>query len=68
MRKAIHRLNTGTTQKPKGIRPTKLISGTYENTTEVEAVPNNRQFEKIKTGHIHKINQTIFQVQFTKNT
>jgi len=65
MRKAIHRLNTGT-RKNEGDKTYKIESGTYENTTQVEAVPNNRQFEKIKTGYIHKINRPSYKYKEQK--
>lgn len=65
MRKSVNRMNTGT-RKNEGDKTFKIISGTYENTTEVEAVPNNRQFEKIKTGHIHKINRPAFKYKEQK--
>jgi len=58
-------MNTGT-RKNEGDKTFKIISGTYENTTEVQAVPNNRQFEKIKTGHIHKINRPAFKYKEQK--
>ena len=64
-RQSVNRLNTGT-RKNEGDKTFKIISGTYENTTEVQAVPNNRQFEKIKTGHIHKINRPAFKYKEQK--
>ena len=63
MRKSVNRLNTGT-RKNEGEKTFKIISGTYENTEQTEAVPNNRQFEKIKTGHIHKINRPSFKFKY----
>lgn len=65
MRKSVNRMNTGT-RKNEGDKTFKIISGTYENTTEVQAVPNNRQFEKIKTGYIHKINRPAFKYKEQK--
>ena len=65
MRKSVNRLNTGT-RKNEGEKTFKIISGTYENTEQTEAVPNNRQFEKIKSGYIHKINRPTFKYKEQK--
>ena len=60
MRRSVNRMNTGL-RKGEGEKTFKVEGGVYENTTELEAVPNNRKFNKLKTGYIHKINRPAFK-------
>ena len=58
-------MNTGL-RKMEGENTYKVKSGVYENTTELEPVPNNRQFTKLKPGFTHKINRPAFKYKEQK--
>ena len=64
-RQSVNRMNTGT-RKNEGENTYKIDGGVYENTTEIEAVPNNRQFPKLKSGTVFKINRPAFKYNLQK--
>ena len=66
MRKSVNKMNTTSTRKNENEKTYKIESGVYENTTQVEAVPNNNQFTKLKSGNIHKINRPAFRYKEQK--